>query len=154
MQGRLLDTFNVVDEADYKIDTGELVTYLADALLFAPSMLLGPEVAWSAVSDDWFEVTLTDHERTVGGLVQLDERGAIIDFSTTDRYADDPANPGELVRTRWSERVAGWRLEGKKPLPTGVRAVWHLASGDFEYGRFELGPGGVELDVDPNGALD
>ncbi len=149
MLGRLLDAFNVVDVADYKIDTGELVTYLNDALMFAPSMLLGPEVTWSEDSEHSFEVTLTDHERTVRGLVFVDERGAMTDFSTTDRYGEDPAKPGTMVKARWSTPIAGWNVEGKKPLPTGGSAIWHVASGHFEYARFRVFPGGVELDVDP-----
>ncbi len=147
MQGRLLDAFKVVDVADYKIDTGELVTYLNDALTFAPSMLLGPEVSWTEDTDHSFEITLTDHERTVRALVFVDERGAMTDFSTTDRYGEDPANPGAMVRARWSTPIAGWKLDGEKPLPTRGSAVWHFAGGNFEYARFALFPGGVELDL-------
>src|SRR4051812_34931870 len=91
MLGRVLDTFSVVDEANEKIDTGELVTYLNDAILIAPSMLLGPETKWAAVNDTSFDVTLTDHERTVGARVFVDERGAVTNFTTNDRYGRDPA---------------------------------------------------------------
>ncbi len=149
MQGRLLDTFNVVNVADYKIDTGELVTYLNDALTFAPSMLLGPEVAWLEHGQDSFEIKLTDHERTVAAIVFVDQRGAMIDFSTIDRYGEDPNNPGTMLRTRWSTPIAGWNLDGKKPLPTRASAIWHFASYDFEYARFKIAPRGVELDVAP-----
>jgi antitoxin (DNA-binding transcriptional repressor) of toxin-antitoxin stability system len=149
MQGKLLDAFNVVDVADYKIDTGELVTYLNDALTFAPSMLLGPEVNWSEHGQDSFEIELTDHDRTVAAIVFVDERGAMTDFSTSDRYGEDPAKPGTMLKTRWSTPIAGWNLDGRKPLPTGASAIWHFTSGEFEYARFKLAPRGVELDVVP-----
>jgi hypothetical protein len=125
------------------------VTYLNDALTFAPSMLLGPEVTWSEDGKDSFEITITDHGRTVGAIVVVDERGAMVDFSTLDRYGEDPAAPGTMVRARWSTPIAGWRLDGKKPLPTRASAIWHFQSGAFEYARFAIVPDGVEIDVDP-----
>ena len=149
MHGRLLDTFNVVDGWGYKIDTGELVTYLNDAILFAPSMLLGPEVTWKAVDDTCFEVTLTDHERVVTGRVFVDERGAVTDFSTTDRYGNDPAHPKDVVRARWSTPVRGWRFVDGRAQPTGGKAIWHFPSGDLEYADFYVADGDVELDVAP-----
>ena len=42
---RPLDLFTVVDARGPEFDMGELVTYLNDAVLLAPSMLLAPEVA-------------------------------------------------------------------------------------------------------------
>ena len=43
---------SMADDATDKVTTGELVTYLNDALLFAPSMLLGPATTWTPV-DGW-----------------------------------------------------------------------------------------------------
>ena len=38
----------------------ELVTYLNDAVLLAPSMLLALPVTWTAVNDSSFDLTLSD----------------------------------------------------------------------------------------------
>ncbi|WP_437969833.1 DUF6544 family protein [Sorangium sp. So ce260] len=149
MLGRMLDTFSVVDEANFKIDTGELVTYLNDAILFAPSMVLGPEATWTAVDDRSFDVALTDHERTVTARVFVDERGAVTDFSTTDRYGNDPAHPRDMVQARWSTPVAGWMVVDGRPVARGGTAVWHFASGDFAYAAFSLADGDIEFDVAP-----
>jgi hypothetical protein len=148
MLGRLLDTFSVVDEANDKIDTGELVTYLNDAILFAPSMVLGPEATWTAVSDDAFDVALTDHGRTVKARVFVDERGAATDFSTTDRYGADPAHPKEMVQTRWSTPVRGWKRVDGRPMATGGEAVWHFPSGDLVYADFSFADE-IAFDVSP-----
>jgi hypothetical protein len=153
MQGRLLDTFNVVDVADHKIAAGELVTYLNDALMFAPSMLLGPEVTWSKDTHDSFEITISDHDRTVGAVVLVDERGAMVNFSTTDRYGEDPNAQGSMVQARWSTPIAGWDLSAERPIPTHASALWHFASGDFEYARFQVLPGSAKLDADPDTPL-
>jgi hypothetical protein len=80
------------------VEVGELTTYLNDAVLLAPSMLLGLATTWSGVDDHTFDVSLSDAARTVTGRVFIDDRGAPRDFSTTDRFAD---LPGGLVRAEW-----------------------------------------------------
>jgi hypothetical protein len=76
MLGKLLDRIVVVDGSGKEFDTGELTTYLNDAILLAPAMLLGAATSWRAIDDSSFQVSLTDAGRTVTGRVFLDERGA------------------------------------------------------------------------------
>jgi hypothetical protein len=149
MLGKIFDTFRIVDEADFKIDTGELVTYLNDAVLFAPSMLLCPQVTWNVVDDGAFDVSLTDHDRTVRARVFVDARGAATDFSTTDRYGADPARPDEMVRARWTTPIQGWRAFDGRRFPTGGKAVWHFESGDMPYADFRFDPREIEFDAAP-----
>jgi hypothetical protein len=149
MLGKLLDTFKIVDEASFKIDTGELVTYLNDAILFAPSMLLDSRTKWTGVDDDSFDVALTDGDRTVHARVFLDARGAPVDFSTTDRYGTDPALPGELVQARWSTPMDDFQEVGGRRIPTRGKAIWHFASGDLPYADFRFDGDSIEFDVRP-----
>jgi hypothetical protein len=149
MLGRLLDTLSVVDVADDEVATSELVTYLNDAIFFAPSMVLGPEARWVPVDERSFDVSLTDHGRTVTARVFVDERGAPVDFSTTDRYGEDPAHPGSMVRARWSTPMREWTTWDGRPIPRGGTAVWHFPSGDFPYADFDFAGKDVELDVPP-----
>jgi hypothetical protein len=154
MLGRALDTFTIVDETNYKLDLGELCTYLNDAILLAPSMLLGPNTSWSGVDDRSFDVALTDHKLTVNARVFVDEHGAVTDFSTTDRYGRDPAGPNELIKTRWSTPIAGWMKFRGWMVPKNGKAVWHFPSGDFTYADFSLAPGDLEFDVSPVAAAE
>lgn len=147
MSGRILDAVSVVDEADAKIATGELVTYLNDAILFAPSMLLGPATTWQPVDAQSFDVTFHDRGRSVTARVFVDERGAVTDFNTTDRFGADPENPKEMVRARWSTPIRGWRTVEGRPRPTGGTAVWHFRSGEFPYADFDFGE--LAFDVSP-----
>nr|MBK7068568.1 hypothetical protein [Deltaproteobacteria bacterium] len=131
---RLFDVLPLVDATGSELDTGELVTYLNDAILLAPSMLLGPATTWVGVDDDRFDVSLTDQGRTVTARVTLDSRGAPTDFSTEDRYCHDPfTRRHPLTRARWSTPVSGWSSSRDRPLPTRAVATWHLPGGDFEY---------------------
>jgi hypothetical protein len=130
MLGRLLDRVTVVDGHGDEFDIGELTTYLNDAILMAPSMLLTAATTWNPVDDHTFEVCLTDAGHTVRARVFVDERGAPYDFSTTDRYA---ALPGGLVQAEWHTPVADWTTVDGRAAPGKVAAVWHLPGGRFPY---------------------
>lgn len=135
MIGKLADRVTVADGQGEEFDIGELTTYLNDAVLLAPSMLLGLDTTWGEVDGSTFDVSLRHAGRQVSGRVFLDERGAPCDFSTTDRFAD---LPGGLVRSEWRTPVQSWDLTGDRPLPGPSGAAWHLPEGPLPYieGRF------------------
>ncbi|HET6150805.1 MAG TPA: DUF6544 family protein, partial [Polyangia bacterium] len=70
--------------------------------------------------------------------------------STTDRFLEDPYDPGHhLVRARWSTPIDGWQEVNGRRLPTSGRAVWHLPQGDFTYVEMAFSPQGVAFNVPP-----
>lgn len=145
MLGKLFDRIVVADGRGEPFDIGELTTWLNDAVMMAPSMLLQAPVIFEAADDTGFDVVLTDTGRTVRARVVLDERGAPVDFRTEDRYADLPGGP---VRTPWSTPTGGWRKVDGRGIATRGSAVWHLPEGDFTYGMLEFAPGSIELNPD------
>lgn len=150
MRGRVLDAVGIVDVSDERIAMGELVTFVNDAIFFAPSMLVGnPSVQWSEVDDDSFGLTFHDRGRSVSGLVLVDGRGAAIDFETTDRYGEDPAAPGDMVRARWTTPILSWGRAAGRPIATRGKAIWHFESGDFTYADFTFSPAHVRFDAAP-----
>ena len=152
-KGRMLikafDWFTIADGVGDEYDIGELVTYLNDMVLAAPSMLLAPDVTFTAVDNDAFDLTLVNRGIRVSARVTLAEDGSPIDFSTTDRFCADPRNPKRLLRTLWTTPVAEWKVIQGRPLPARVEAIWHLPRGEFPYARFELIPGSVAFNVAP-----
>ena len=146
---RLLDRFTVGDGRGEAYDIGELVTYLNDGILLAPTMLLVPEVRWSEVDDRSFEVALTDHGRTVKARVLVDERGAPVDFETTDRFYSDPRDASRVTRCRWTTPVDGFQDLGDRRLPTRGRAIWHPPEGELAYADFSPDPATVAFNVAP-----
>jgi hypothetical protein len=50
MRGKLLGMITVADGSGQEFDLGELTTYLNDALMRAPSMLLTPAVTWGRLT--------------------------------------------------------------------------------------------------------
>lgn len=139
MQAKVLDLVPVVDARGRELDIGELVTYLVEALMFAPTLVVGPMTTFVAVEDSCFDVTMTDRANSVTARVFVDERGAPIDVTTTDRFVNDPDAKGHpFVRARWSTPIDRWNTAGARPHPEHARAVWHLDRGPFEYARFHF----------------
>jgi hypothetical protein len=134
MHATALGLFAVADGKGREFDLGELVTFLNDAVLLAPSMLLRLPVEWTAIDDHTFGLTLTDHDNTVTARVTVDDRGAPREFTTEDRWADLPEG---LVKTRWSTPVEGWSLVAGRIRPRRGTAVWHLPDGPFAYAQFD-----------------
>ncbi len=108
---RLFDRFTVADGRGEPFDIGELVTWLNDATLIDPSMLLTPSVTFGAVDTGHFTVSVSDHLRTVTATVSIDDRGAPLDFDTRDRFYADPT--GLPLRCQWTTPVEGWREQGR-----------------------------------------
>ena len=146
MHGKLLGLITVADGSGPEFDIGELTTYVNDALMIAPSMLLTPAVTWTAVDDHRFDITMSDGRISTTSRVFLDEQGRMVDFSTTDRWA---ALPAGLIRARWATPIDGWQDHDGRWLPTGGRANWHFDTGDFEYVRGRFVPASVEFNVPP-----
>lgn len=146
MVGKLLGVFKVADGKGPEFDLGELTTYLNDAVLLAPSMLLGPETKWTGVDDNAFDVALTDLGRTVTARVTLDDLGAPRDFVTNDRYAD---LPGGLVRTKWNTPISSWTIVDGRPFPGPTGATWGLPDGPFCYIEGGFVPGSVKYNSAP-----
>jgi hypothetical protein len=148
---RPLDLVTVQDGRGMEFDVGELVTWLNDAVLLAPSMLLGPHVAWAAVDDGAFDLTVTDRGNVATGRVLVDGQGAVTDFRTTDRWWAKPGGKA-LERMPWSTPVSGWtRMDGRMRPAEGT-ARWLLPDGELPYASFRFAPGEIIFNVPPPGA--
>lgn len=149
MLGKALDLVKVVDAATEEISIGECVTYLNDAVLFAPSMLLHPAVTFEDAGPDAFDVELADGGRTVRARAYLDARGAVTDFSTTDRFYAPPRSEVAPVRAEWRTPVEGWQPHEGRMLPTRAKAIWMLPEGPLPYAELEIDPLDLARNVPP-----
>jgi hypothetical protein len=147
---RLLDLFTVGDGTGEAYDIGELVTYLNDCILIAPTMLLVPCVRWSEVDANSFDVSITDHEHTVAARVFLSESGAPLNFQTMDRFYADPKDARAVSRCLWTTPVTGWQNVANRMLPTRAEAVWHPPGEDeLAYADFIFDPATLVFNVAP-----
>jgi uncharacterized protein DUF6544 len=146
MHGKLLGLVTVARSMGWETDLSELATYLNDAVLLAPSMLLRPTVSFGSVSDDSFDVTLSDSGQQVTARVWIDDAGHPVNFSTTDRYGD---LPGGIVRAEWTTPIDGWQPDGDRLIFTRGSAVWQLPEGPLTYLDFRMSAGGVRYNLAP-----
>ncbi|MGZ8765157.1 MAG: DUF6544 family protein [Acidimicrobiia bacterium] len=146
MLGTVVGVVKVADGSGAEFDIGELSTYVNDCVLLAPAMLLGPHTTWTAVDDATFDVALADSGRRVTAHVIIDERGAPVDYSTTDRYA---ALPGGLVQARWRTPISRWDVVDGRPFPAPGEVTWELDDGPFTYIDGGFVPGSVVVNAPP-----
>ena len=137
MRGKLLGLVTVAHTQSPETDLSELVTYLNDAVLMAPSMLLRPNTTFVPVDNNSFDVTLVDAGQTVTARVFLDDDGRPVNFSTTDRYAD---LPGGLVRAEWTTPIDGWQPDGERFIFTHGSAIWNVPERPLKYLDFNISP--------------
>jgi hypothetical protein len=150
---KVYDLVPVARGSGSEFDQGELVTWLNDCVMFAPSMLLGPTTQWCHVDTRSFEIVFSDRAQTVRAKVGIDERGAPIHFETTDRFLADPDDPKHpLIRGRWSTPIETWQRIGARTFPERARATWHLPSGNFTYAEFVLDRTSLAFDLPPASA--
>jgi hypothetical protein len=150
MQARLFDRRTVAEASGYQLDLGELVTYLNDAVLMAPSMLLNDRVTFREINGRAFEVTLRDHGHRVTARVYTDGRGVPVNFVTDDRFVANPDDPERrMIRARWSTPVAGYRCVDDRMLPTAATACWQTPGSEFAYARVIFEPKWFAFNRDP-----
>lgn len=140
MKGSVLGLVPVLDSSGPEMDVGELVTWLNDAVLLAPTMLLRDGVEWADVDDRSFGVTVTAHDVQATARVVVNADGSPRTFETYDRYVD--LGKG-LERARWATPVSGWTTVGGHRQFSSGAAVWELPGGDFAYARIRLGNGDI-----------
>ena len=149
MRIRPLGLFTAADVTGHELDLGELVTWLDDAILFAPSMLLTPGVQWLEADDRSFDLDLADHGHRVRGRVRVDDRGLPLDFVTHDRWCENPVDRRRLIRAQWRTPVEEWALVDGRMVPVRVRAIWYLPQGEFPYADVQVVVGGIEWNEPP-----
>ncbi len=85
----------------------------------------------------------------VKARVFVDERGAPVDFETTDRFYSDPKDASRVTRCRSTTPLDGFQEVGDRGLPTRGRAVWHPPEGELAYADFSPDPATVAFNVAP-----
>lgn len=138
---RPLDLFTVEDWQGEETDASELVTWLNDAVLLAPSMLIHPRTEWAAIDESRFQVSVSDAGHRVSATVIVDPDGAVQNFVTEDRWMAGKT----LIRATWSTPIGGWRSENGRRFPTAGEATWSLPDGPFAYARIDMPAGSIAL---------
>jgi hypothetical protein len=84
-------------------------------------MLLVPEISWAPAGASFFDVSLTDHGRTVTARIIIDESGAPTDSSTMNRCCYNSDERKQLMRARWSTPIPRWEIVNGRRCPPAAR---------------------------------
>jgi hypothetical protein len=139
---RLVRYLTVSHDTGPEMDQSALVTILAEAL-FVPGYAVQPYITWVPMGARSARATIRHGGTEASGVFHFDADGLFTRFETEDRYY---ATRGGARKVRWSAEVldhvdrSGVRIVG------GLRAVWHLEEGDFEYFRGRIGA--IRFNVD------
>ena len=122
-----------------RLDEGELLRYLAEAVWFPTALLPAAGVAWSPVDDDSARATLEDRGSTASAVFHFDEDDLVERVTVDERYRQETEEfapwVGRFDRYRW---VDGCRI------PTEASVEWTTAEGPLPYWRARIA--GVEYD--------
>jgi hypothetical protein len=130
---RALGLFTVVDSKSTRMDSSELVTVLAEALL-APSYCLQPYMRWEPVDSATARATLEYGGSHVSGEFHFNAAGECVRFTTRDRWQDG----NDSAPVPWSAVFSDYLERDGIRFAAGIRALWHEQGGEFEYARGTL----------------
>ncbi|WP_304340400.1 DUF6544 family protein [Metaclostridioides mangenotii] len=114
------------DNADY-MNRGELTTYLAEGILF-PSIFLNDKFSFEEIDDLSVKVTVKDGNLIEGGIAYFNNKYEITKFVVDKRY-----NSSTKSYEKWTCEYGLYRLNNGVKIPTSLKAVWNLKSGDLIY---------------------
>jgi hypothetical protein len=130
---KLASLFTVADGVGPEIDQGTVLRYLGEIIWF-PSAALSDYIAWEAIDERSARATMRHAGVTASAVFAFDERGRFASL-TADRYMSSEGGPR---LERWVIPVTEWRTIRGIEMPVRGNAVWKLASGDFDYYRWEI----------------
>jgi hypothetical protein len=144
MYGTLAGILPVVNQRGTPVmASGELLRYLAEAVLFPTALLPRDGISWTSLADNTARVTLADGATTVSCEVDFGERGEIERISAM-RYRDVG---GTFELTPWVGHWSDYRRVDGMMVPTSGAVEWVLPEGSFPYWRGRI----VDVHYYPNG---
>jgi hypothetical protein len=135
---KLASVFTVADAVGREIDQGALLRYLGEIVWF-PSAALADYINWEAIDDHSARATMRFAGVTASMVFGFDDRGRVV-TQAAERYMGTGGAPR---LEKWFIPVTEWRKFCGIEVPSRGNAVWKLATGDFDYFRWEI----VDIEV-------
>ncbi|MGL4798748.1 MAG: DUF6544 family protein [Cellulosilyticaceae bacterium] len=130
MKGVLAKGITLFDQKGKEMDQASLVTVLAESIV-CPSAFLMDCMTWETIDDTHVKVTIEDQGVTASGVYTLSEEGAILSFTTNDRYQTGP--DGSAVSVPWTATCGNYVERDGIKYPTSFQAIWNRKEGDWVY---------------------
>lgn len=134
MQISVAGLFRVVDAQGDTMTRSETVTLFNDMCLMAPSTLLDSTIRWEQIDSLTVKAEFTNRSHTITAVLFFDPSGALINFSSDDRFLSEDGS--SYTNYRWTTPVSDYRDFHGRKVPSYGEAIWHTPDGPFPYARF------------------
>jgi hypothetical protein len=132
IHARIASVIPVVNEhATPELASGELLRYLAEAVVMPTALLPSSGVCWTAVDDNSARATLSDHDTTVSAIFHFGPRGEVVRVSA-QRYRDAS---GTTVLTPWVGQFRDYKSVQGMMVPMVGEVAWILSGDVASYYR-------------------
>lgn len=134
MRVSLASTISIADASGDEMDRSETITVLNDLCLLAPAALIDLPIRWTEIDDQRAIAEYTNAGHTVRAELVVGPTGALVDFSSDDRFRASPDGT-TFEQQRWSTPVDDITVDpatGRSHTVVG-RGRWHPADGGFDY---------------------
>lgn len=130
MMIRMAQLFNMSDAKGPEMDKAELVTILAEVMIF-PDYAVQTYIQWEEINPYTLRGTINYHGLMASGIFYFNSNFLIEKFETTDRFYTD--KKGKFHPVKWTAECSGYTRHGEISFPTSFKATWNFPTGDFTY---------------------
>lgn len=126
---KLINFFTLTNATGPEIDTAELVTILAEAII-VPAYFFEPYIIWEEIDSYSVKGTITYKHIKASGVFYFNEHNEFLRFETEDRYYD---NKGKFEKHKWTAYAWNYKKLNGVSYPINFMAVWNMPTMDYTY---------------------
>ena len=133
MHVRLFSLIDIQRLQGEEMNISETVTFFNDMCLLAPASLIDDRIKWLNIEQNKVKASFTNKNITVSAWLYFDDRGALINFRSEDRYS---GNSGE--KYSWSTPLKNYQHLNGNQIMGDAETIYTYPDADFVYGTFKL----------------
>ncbi len=138
---KLFSSYTIADVQGKEIDISSLLRLLSEMAII-PSLYLNENIHWRKINSHSAGISFKDWDLNVSGIIDFNDLGEIISFTTDERYM---FKNGINVKERWTVKLSDYRDFSGFKVATKAEAVWNLLAGDLPYVKVDITE--IEYDV-------
>jgi hypothetical protein len=133
MDIRLMSLFKVQFQDGPEMDLSETVTFFNDMCCLAPATLIDKRIKWLEVDGNKVNASFTNNNITVSAWLYFNDEGALINFSSQDRYSSDAGK-----KLPWATPLKDYQQINGYKVMQNAETIYSYPDRDLCYGTFEL----------------
>jgi hypothetical protein len=136
MDIRLFSLFKIQYQTGAEMGIAETVTFFNDICCMAPAALIDKRIQWLETKGNEVKASFTNNNITISAWLFFDDQGALVNFTSEDRYA--ASDHGIFRKVPWSTPIKSYRDYNGYHLPDFAITVYTYPDGDLRYGEFKI----------------